>query len=85
MSMLKAYKSRESEERAYRHYRRNVTKLYNRLKESDIDEYTAMEKDPLYWLIMDIWSYWGNGFALPLIALGVELEKIDNIFMVTID
>ena len=83
--MLKMYKSRESEERAYKHYRRNVTKLYNRLKESEIDEYTATEESPLYWLIMDIWNYWGNGCILVLVALGVELEKLDNTFIVTID
>ena len=80
----KKYKSAESENKAYKHYRRNVRKLRIELEEMNEISYRAKEGMSLYGLINDLWNYWGKGFSVPLISYGVEIEKINNYYLVSL-
>lgn len=84
MNSLKIYKSVEAENKAYKHYARNVRKLRRELEEMNEVSYRAIEGMSLYWLINDLWSYWGKGFAIPLLSYGVEIEKNGDYFIVSI-
>lgn len=84
MNSLKKYKSAESENKAYKHYARNVRKLRRELQEMNEISYRAKEGMSLYWLINGLWDYWGKGFIIPLVSYGVEIEAIDDYFIVSI-
>lgn len=84
MNSSKKYKSEEAEEKAYKHYSRNVRKLRRELEEMNETTYRAKGGMSLYWLINDLWNYWGKGFAIPLISYGVEIEKVDNYYLVSL-
>lgn len=80
----KKYKSAEAENKAYKHYARNVRKLRRELEEMNETSYRAEEGMSLYGLVNDLWDYWGKGFAIPLISYRVEIEKIDNYYLVSL-
>lgn len=84
MNSLKKYKSAEAENKAYKHYARNVRKLRRELKEMNEISYRAKEGMSLYELIMSLWNYWGKGFAIPLLSYGVEIEKNGDYFIVSL-
>lgn len=84
MNSSKKYKSVEAEDKAYRHYARNVRKLRRELEEMNETTYRAKEGMSLYELIVDLWNYWGKGFAIPLLSYGVEIEKVDNYYLVSL-
>lgn len=80
----KKYKSAEAENKAYKHYIRNVRKLRRELEEMNETTYRAREGMSLYGLINDLWNYWGKGFTIPLVGYGVEIEELENYYLVSI-
>ena len=82
--MKSNYKSLRAEEKAYKHYARNVRKLRRELKEMNEISYKAKDGMSLYELINGLWNYWGKGFAIPLLSYGVEIEAISDYFIVSI-
>ena len=84
MNLSKKYKSVEAENKAYKHYDRNVRKLRRELKEMNEISYRVKDGMSLYGLIMSLWDYWGKGFAIPLLSYGVEIEKNGDYFIVSI-
>lgn len=84
MNSSKTYKSVEAENKAYKHYARNVRKLRRELEEMNDISYRAREGMSLYELINGLWNYWGKGFAIPLLSHGVEIEAIGDYFIVSI-
>lgn len=80
----KKYKSVEAENKAYKHYCRNVRKLRRELEEMNETCYRTKEGMSLYWLINDLWKFWGKGFIIPLTLYGVEIEKIENYYLVSL-
>lgn len=80
----KKYKSEEAENKAYNHYSRNVRKLRRELEEINETTYRAREGMSLYELINNLWHYWGKGFTIPLLGYGVEIEKIDDYYLVSL-
>lgn len=84
MNLSKTYKSLESENKAYKHYDRNVRKLRRELEEMNEISYKAREGMSLYELINGLWDYWGKCYVIPLLSYGVEIEKIDDYFIVSI-
>ena len=84
MNSSKKYKSVEAENKAYKHYCRNVRKLRIELEEMNETTYRVEEGMSLYELINDLWDYWGKGFAIPLLSYGVEIEKVDKYYLVSI-
>lgn len=84
MNSSKIYKSVESENKAYKHYARNVRKLRRELEEMNEISYRVKEGMSLYWLINGLWDYWGKGFAIPLLSYGVEIEKNGDYFIVSL-
>lgn len=46
--------------------------------------YRVEEGMNLYELINDLWNYWGKGFSIPLVSYGVEIEKVDNYYLVSL-
>lgn len=84
MNSSKKYKSVEAENKAYKHYARDVRKLRRELEEMNEVTYRAKEGMSLYGLINDLWNFWGKGFIIPLVGYGVEIEKVDNYYLVSI-
>ena len=84
MNSSKKYKSVEAENKAYKHYARNVRKLRRELEEMNEISYMAREGMSLYGLINSLWDYWGKGFSIPLVSYGVEIEAIGDYFIVSI-
>lgn len=84
MNSLKKYKSIEAENKAYKHYARNVRKLRRELEEMNEISYRAKEGTSLYWLINGLWDYWGKGYSIPLVSYVVEIEAIGDYFIVSI-
>ena len=84
MNSSKKYKNVEAENKAYKHYARNVRKLRRELEDMNEISYRAKEGMSLYELINDLWNYWGKGFAIPLLSYGVEIEKNGDYFIVSI-
>lgn len=80
----KKYKSEEAENKAYKHYCRNVRKLRRELEEMNEASYRVEEGMNLYELINDLWNYWGKGFSIPLVSYRVEIEKVDNYYLVSL-
>ena len=85
MNSSKIYKSVEAENKAYKHYARNVRKLRRELEEMNETTYKAIKGMSLYELINDLWNFWGKGFIIPLISYGVEIEKVDSYYLVSLD
>lgn len=46
--------------------------------------YRAEEGMSLYGLINDLWNYWGKGFSIPLVGYGVEIEELENYYLVSL-
>jgi hypothetical protein len=84
MNSSKKYKSVEAENKAYKHYARNVIKLRRELEDMNEVSYKVKDGMSLYGLIMDLWNYWGKGFIIPLVSYGVEIEAIGDYFLVSI-
>ena len=91
MSSLKAnnskkYKSVIAENKARKHYVRNVRKLYKALKEYNLISIHCHNngKRNLYWLCDEVWNYWEDGFILPLFEYGIEIESIENGYKVSL-
>lgn len=80
----KKYKSVEAENKAYKHYCRCVRKLRRELEEMNETTYRASEEMSLYGLINDLWNYWGKGFSIPLVGYGVEIEEMENYYLVSL-
>lgn len=80
----KKYKSVEAENKAYKHYCRNVGKLRRELEEMNVTIYSVKEGMSLYGLVNNLWNYWGKGFSIPLIGYGVEIEEINNYYLVSL-
>lgn len=80
----KKYKSEEAENKAYKHYCRNVRKLRRELEEMNVTIYSVKEGMSLYGLVNNLWNYWGKGFSIPLIGYGVEIEEINNYYLVSL-
>ena len=80
----KKYKSVEAENKAYKHYCRGVRKLRRELEEMCETTYRASEGMSLYGLINDLWNYWGKGFTIPLVGYGVEIEELENYYLVSL-
>lgn len=83
MNSLKKYKSVEAENKAYKHYARNVRKLRRELEEMNEISYRAKEGMSLYWLINGLWDYWGKGYSIPLVLYRIDIEKINNYYLVS--
>lgn len=84
MNSLKKYKSVEAENKAYKHYARNVRKLRRELEDINEVSYMVEEGMSLYGLVNDLWNYWGKNFKVPLIGYGVEIEEIGDYFLVSL-
>lgn len=84
MNSSKKYKSVEAESKAYKHYVRNVRKLRRELEEMNETTYRVKEGMSLYELTKSLWEYWGKGFTVPLVLYGVEIEKVDNYYLVSL-
>lgn len=80
----KKYKSVEAENKAYKHYARSVRKLRRELEEMNETTYRAKEGMSLYELINDLWNYWGKGFSIPLVGYGLEIEELENYYLVSL-
>ena len=80
----KKYKSVEAETKAYKHYCRNVRKLRRELEEMNEITYRSEEGMSLYGLVNDLWHYWGKGFTIPLVGYGVEIEELENYYLVSL-
>lgn len=84
MNSSKKYKSVEAENKAYKHYARNVRKLRRELQEMNEISYKVKEGMSLYWLIISLWDYWGKGFIIPLVSYGIEIEATGDCFIVSL-
>ena len=84
MNSSKKYKSVEAENKAYKHYCRNVRKLRRELEEMSEASYRVEEGMSLYELINDLWNYWGKGFSIPLVSYGLEIEELENYYLVSL-
>lgn len=82
----KKYKSVVAENKARKHYRKNVKKLRDALIEYDLEYITCHPEDNrnLYWLCKEVWDYKEDGFMLPLLEFGIELEASKNEFTVSL-
>lgn len=84
MNSLKKYKSIEAENKAYKHYARNVRKLRRELEEMNEISYRAKDGMSLYWLINGSWDYWGKCYSIPLVLYRIDIEKINNYYLVSL-
>lgn len=80
--MKSNYKSLEAEERARKHYARNVRKLSKELDEMELDWLRTRPNGVLYGLISGLWNYWGDGYIFPLLKYNIEITRQGNTFIV---
>jgi hypothetical protein len=80
--MKSNYKSLKAEEKASKHYARNVRKLSKELEEMNEVKYRAGPNECLYGLINDLWNYWDEGWILPMLKYNIEITRQGNVFIV---
>ena len=76
------YRSLKAEEKASKHYARNVRKLSKELEEMNETKYRVEPNECLYGLISELWSYWGKGYILPMLKYNIEITRQGNVFIV---
>ena len=80
--MKSNYKSLKAEEKASKHYARNVRKLSKELEEMNETKYRAGPNERLYGLTNDLWNYWDDGYILPMLKYNIEITRQGNVFIV---
>ena len=76
------FKSLKKEEKASKHYVRNVRKLSKELEEMNETKYRAEPNECLYGLINDLWDYREDGWILPMLKYHIEITRQGNVFIV---
>ena len=76
------YRSLKAEEKASKHYARNVRKLSKELEEMNEVKYRVGPNECLYGLINDLWNYWGKGYILPMLKYNIEITRQGDVFIV---
>jgi hypothetical protein len=76
------FKSLRAEEKASKHYVRNVRKLSKELEEMNETKYRAEPNECLYGLINDLWDYREDGWILPMLKYHIEITRQGNVFIV---
>ncbi|ATE83961.1 hypothetical protein HYP49_gp43 [Lactococcus phage LP0209] len=76
------YKSLKKEEKASKHYARNVRKLSKELEEMNEVKYRAGPNECLYGLINDLWDYREKGWILPMLKHNIEITRQGDVFIV---
>ena len=76
------YRSLKAEEKASKHYARNVRKLSKELEEMNETKYRVEPNECLYGLISELWSYWGKGYILPMLKYNIEITRQGDVFIV---
>ncbi|MGD8260476.1 DUF7413 domain-containing protein [Lactobacillus jensenii] len=80
--MKSNYKSLKAEEKASKHYARNVRKLSKELEEMNETKYRVEPNECLYGLVNDLWNYWDEGWILPMLKHNIEITRQGNVFIV---
>ena len=80
--MKSNYKSLKKEEKASKHYARNVRKLSKELEEMNETKYRVGPNECLYGLINDLWDYWDEGWILPMLKYDIEITRQGDVFIV---
>ena len=80
--MKSNYKSLKAEEKASKHYARNVRKLSKELEEMNETKYRVEPNECLYGLVNDLWNYWDEGWILPMLKYNIEITRQGNVFIV---
>ena len=80
--MKSNYRSLKAEEKASKHYARNVRKLSKELEEMNETKYRAGPNECLYGLINDLWNYWDDGYILPMLKYNIEITRQGDVFIV---
>ena len=80
--MKSNYKSLRAEEKASKHYARGVRKLSKELEEMNETKYRAEPNERLYGLISELWSYWGEGWILPMLKYHIEITRQGDVFII---
>jgi hypothetical protein len=80
--MKSNYRSLKAEEKASKHYARNVRKLSKELEEMNETKYRAGPDECLYGLINDLWNYWDDGYILPMLKYNIEITRQGDVFIV---
>ena len=76
------FKSLKKEEKASKHYVRNVRKLSKELEEMNETKYRAEPNECLYGLINDLWDYREDGWILPMLKYHIEITRQGNVFII---
>ena len=76
------YRSLKAEEKASKHYARGVRKLYKELEEMNETKYMVGPNECLYGLISELWSYWDDGYILPMLKYNIEITRQGDVFTV---
>ena len=76
------YRSLKAEEKASKHYARGVRKLSKELEEMNETKYRAGPDECLYGLISELWSYWDEGWILPMLKYNIEITRQGDVFIV---
>ena len=76
------YRSLKAEEKASKHYARNVRKLSKELEEMNETKYRAEPNECLYGLINDLWNYWGEGYIMPMLKYNIEITRQGDVFII---
>lgn len=80
--MASNYRSLKAEEKASKHYVRNVRKLSKELEEMNETKYRVGPNECLYGLINDLWNYWDEGWILPMLKYNIEITRQGDVFIV---
>lgn len=80
--MKSNYKSLRAEEKASKHYARNVRKLSKELEEMNETKYRAGPNECLYGLINELWNYREKGHILQMLKYNIEITRQGNVFIV---
>jgi len=80
--MKSNYKSLRAEEKASKHYARGVRKLSKELEEMNEIKYRVGPNECLYGLISELWSYWEDGYILPMLKYNIEITRQGDVFIV---
>ncbi|ATE82676.1 hypothetical protein LP0004c_43 [Lactococcus phage LP0004c] len=76
------YKSLKKEEKASKHYARNVRKLSKELEEMNETKHRAEPNECLYGLINDLWNYREKGHILQMLKYDIEITRQGDVFTV---